>query len=199
MVIYLPGFLSSPASHKARLLAQHMADRGLADRFWCPALSHDPREALAQIEAGIARAATPPTLVGSSLGGLYAAALAQTHGLRAVLINPAVLASLTLSSYIGRQTWLATGEPFDFTADHVAALAEIESRPVRHQEALWLLLETGDEVLDYRAALARYPRARHTVIEGGDHSFLHFAEYLDDILEFAGLRAHHAPGTGAPV
>ena len=49
----------------------------------------------------------------------------------------------------------------------------------------WLLVETGDEVLDYRQAVQRYAGARQTVIEGGDHSFLHFPDFIDSIIEFS--------------
>ena len=50
-----------------------------------------------------------------------------------------------------------------------------------------LLVETGDEVLDYRQAVAKYAGARQVVLEGGDHSFTRWDAYLDTVLEFAGL------------
>jgi predicted esterase YcpF (UPF0227 family) len=53
-ILYLHGFRSSPQSWKARLLAEAMATRGLAERFHCPALSHDPDTAIAQAEAILA-------------------------------------------------------------------------------------------------------------------------------------------------
>jgi predicted esterase YcpF (UPF0227 family) len=49
------------------------------------------------------------------------------------------------------------------------------------------LLETGDELLDYRQAVSRYTGARQTLIEGGDHSFRHFGEFIDPIIDYAGL------------
>jgi predicted esterase YcpF (UPF0227 family) len=45
------------------------------------------------------------------------------------------------------------------------------------------MVETGDEVLDYRHAVARYAGARQTVLEGGDHSFTRWDDYLDPILQ----------------
>ena len=51
----------------------------------------------------------------------------------------------------------------------------------------WLLVEEGDETLDYRLAVDRYAGARQTVLPGGDHSFTRWDDYLDDILKFAGL------------
>jgi len=55
------------------------------------------------------------------------------------------------------------------------------------RERYLLLVETGDEVLDYRNALEKYRGARQLVIEGGDHGFSDFAAYLKPVLEFAGV------------
>lgn len=184
-ILYLHGFRSSPASFKARAVAEAMAARGLQERFFCPALSHEPRQAMVQAEAILA-AEGPLTLVGSSLGGFYATWLAERHGLRAVLVNPAVLAHLSLADYVGPQTNLYTGEEFMFTREHVAQLQAMEVADLR-PERYWLLVEEGDEVLDYRQAVARYRDARQTVLAGGDHSFTRFVDFVPQILEFAGL------------
>lgn len=185
-LLYLHGFRSSPASWKIGLLRAELARRGLADRLDCPALSPVPDEAIAQAEALIAAAPGPLTLAGSSLGGYYATWLAEKHDLRAVLINPAVVAPLSLAAYIGPQTNLHTGETFLFTAGHVAQLRALETPRVTPQHYL-LLVETGDEVLDYRAAVAHYAGCRQIVDAGGDHSYTRFSERLPQILEFAGL------------
>ena len=185
-VLYLHGFRSSPQSWKARLLADAMAVRGLADRFHCPALSHDPDLAIAQAEAILAAHPGPFTLIGSSLGGYYATWLAEKHGLPAILINPAVVAPLSLETYVGPQTSLYGGEPFEFTHAHIAALRKMEA-PVITPEHYWLLVEAGDEVLDYRLATARYAGCRQTVLPGGDHSFTRFPDFIGQIIEFSGL------------
>jgi len=49
------------------------------------------------------------------------------------------------------------------------------------------MVETGDEVLDYRQAVERYRGCRQMVIEGGDHGFSDFDDYLDTVLEFCGV------------
>jgi predicted esterase YcpF (UPF0227 family) len=187
MIIYLHGFRSSPASQKVQMLARRMAERGLSDRLWCEQLPFAPLRAIAVAERAIAAAPTPPTLVGSSLGGYYATWLAEQHDLKAVLINPAVLAHLSLADFVGSHTNLYTGERFDFTLEHVEELRRIDVAEIRKPERFWLLVETADEVLDYRQAVLKYVGARQTVIEGGDHSFQHFGEFLDGILAFAGL------------
>jgi predicted esterase YcpF (UPF0227 family) len=185
-ILYLHGFCSSPASWKVRLLADALEARGQSDRLICPALSYVPKEAIAQAEAIIAGHDGPLTLVGSSLGGFYATWLAERHDLRAVLINPAVVAPLSLDTFVGRQTNLHTGESFDFTAEHIEELRGLEVAQVTPQRYL-LLVETGDEVLDYRQALARYAGCRQRVLEGGDHSFVHFPDLLPQLFEYCGL------------
>lgn len=192
MIIYLHGFRSAPASVKAQALKARMAERGLDGAFWCEQLPVSPRAAIALAEAQIARCATrpgapAPTLVGSSLGGFYATWLAERHGLAAVLVNPAVVAPLSLEAYVGEQTNLYTGERFDFTHAHIEELRALEVPAITRPERYWLLVETGDEVLDYRHALARYAGARQTVLEGGDHGFSRWNDYLDDVIRYAGL------------
>jgi predicted esterase YcpF (UPF0227 family) len=185
-ILYLHGFRSSPASWKIRLLGEHLAATGLREALLCPALSHVPNEAISQAEALIAAADGQLTLVGSSLGGYYATWLAEKHDLRAVLINPAVLAPLSLTEHLGKQTNLHTGETFEFTAAHIDELRTIEV-PIITPARYLLLVETGDEVLDYREAVARYAGCRQIVLEGGDHSFTRFPEFVPQILEFCGL------------
>ena len=60
----------------------------------------------------------------------------------------------------------------------------IEVARLAHPERYWLLVETGDETLDHRHAVARYAGARQTVLPGGDHSFTRWPEFLDDIIGF---------------
>lgn len=188
MIVYLHGFRSSPQSNKARRLKAHMEALGFGHLFWCGQLPASPREAIALAEARIASSATPVTVVGSSLGGYYATYLAEKHGLRAVPINPAVVAHLSLAEFVGPQTNLYTGEMFDFRPEYIDELRAIEAPKLSHPENFLLLAETGDEVLDYRQAVAKYAGCRQVVLEGGDHSFTRFGDYMDTILRFAGLR-----------
>jgi len=184
-ILYLHGFRSSPQSFKARAVGEAMAARGQAADFFCPALSHEPRLAMAQAEAILA-ARPDLTVAGSSLGGFYATWLAEKYDLRAVLVNPAVVAHLSLADYVGPQTYLYSGEVFEFTREHVAQLQALEVDHIR-PERYWLMVEEGDEVLDYRQAVARYAGARQTVLAGGDHSFTRFVDFVPQILEFSGL------------
>jgi len=185
LILYLHGFCSSPASAKSRLLGEYMAERGLADHFVCPQLSTVPDEVIAELSALIEAADGQVTLVGSSLGGHYANHLAEKYGLNAVLINPAVVKYLDAAVFIGDHTNFHSGEHFTFTVAHAAQLAAQVSQPTPGR--YWLLSETGDEVLDWRQAVEFYAGCRQTVLQGGDHSFTRFPEFMPQILEFSGL------------
>lgn len=185
-ILYLHGFCSSPESWKAKILGDAMRARGLSERFFCPALSPVPNEAIAQAEAIIDLHNDELTLVGSSLGGYYATFLAEKHGLRAALVNPAVVAPLSLSAYIGTQKNLHTGETFEFTAAHIDQLRTLECMTITPNRYL-LLVETGDEVLDYRNAVRRYAGCRQEIFAGGDHSFTRFPDLLPQLFEFCRL------------
>jgi predicted esterase YcpF (UPF0227 family) len=152
--------------------------------FCCPQLPISPRAAVELAESIIKTAGQPITIIGSSLGGYFATWLMERHPQRirhVVLVNPAVNAN-GAEAFVGIQTNWHTGERFEFTHQHVAELQALLMPLVRHQERYWLLVETGDEVLDYRLAVAKYGKARQTVLDGGDHSFTHWTDYLDEIV-----------------
>ncbi len=191
MILYLHGFTSGPQSRKVQALAARLAARGLADRLICPQLPASPAAAIAlteEILQKVGAGGTAPTLVGSSLGGFYATHLAERHRLKAVLVNPVVVAALELERFLGPQTWLYSGEPFEFTRQHIAELRALEVRRLSNPARYWLLAEEGDEILDHRQAVRRYAGARQTVLPGGDHSFTRWEDYLDALIAFAGLR-----------
>jgi predicted esterase YcpF (UPF0227 family) len=187
VILYLHGFRSAPASHKAQALAARMTERGSGQQFVCPQLPVSPSAAIALANDIIANVDDNVTVIGSSLGGFYATHLAEQHGLNAVLVNPAVVAHLSLAELVGHHTNLYTGEAFDFTVQHIEELRALDVERITRPERYWLLAESGDEVLDYRLAVAKYVGAQQSVLAGGDHSFTRWPAYLDRIIAFAGL------------
>jgi uncharacterized protein len=184
MLIYIHGFNSSAQSGKAREMGAWMAARGLGEAFVCPDLPERPAQAMALLEDLIARSRGAAKLVGSSLGGFYATFLAEKHDLKAVLVNPCVGCHDKLASYVGQpqKNW-HTGAEYVFGPEHLAELQAL-ARPARRLDNYFLLVEQGDEVLDYREAVDFYAGARQVVLEGGDHGFTRFTDYLPAILEF---------------
>ncbi len=107
MLLYLHGFRSSPQSFKSRLVQERM--RAGAWRNISPAPrsmsrrsepSPRPRPAIRGARAG---GETDIAIIGSSLGGFYARWLAERHGCRAVLLNPAIHPWTDLEKYLGEQ------------------------------------------------------------------------------------------------
>ena len=187
MLLYIHGFNSSAQSHKARLTRERMAALGRAAEFACPDLDHRPLRAIAQLEALIAEAGDAPvSVIGSSLGGYYATYLSESQGLKTALLNPAVRPYERLRDALGPQCNLYTGAQYEFTARHLAELESLEVPRVTPGRYL-LVVTTGDEVLDYRMAVACYTGCRQIVIEGGDHGFSGFSEHLETVLGFCGV------------
>lgn len=186
MIVYLHGFNSSPHSHKAEVLGRYLAERGLGQNYRCPALGPLASEAVREIERHLS--ARPVCFVGSSLGGFYATYLAEKHDTRAVLINPAIEPHVGLRAYLGPQANVHTGEPYELTPAHLAEWERLVVPRITPHRYL-LLVETGDEVLDYREALRRYAGCEQVVVPGGDHSLQSFPQHLARIVEFAGHAA----------
>ncbi|WP_425929162.1 YqiA/YcfP family alpha/beta fold hydrolase [Pseudomonas sp. NyZ201] len=187
-ILYIHGLNSSPGSMKASQLLAVMQRMGLAGQLRIPALHHHPRQAIAQLEADIAELGRP-LLVGSSLGGYYATHLAERHGLKALLINPAVNPHQLFDGYLGTQTNHYTGETWELTHGHVEALAALEVPPPLDAARYQVWLQTGDETLDYRRAERFYRACALRIEAGGDHSFQRFALHLPALLSYAGIDA----------
>ena len=193
MLIYLHGFRSSPKSAKASLLAERMRTLGRSADFVCPQLPASPFAALEVVN----KIAPQPrdTLIGSSLGGFYATWLAEKTGARCVLLNPAVDPADGLQRYVGVQTMFHSDEPFEFKVEHVAELRALTVGAITFPARYFLIAAKGDELIDWRDMVAHYPGARHKVLEGSDHGLADFPQYLDEVLEFAGVLP--APGAAA--
>ncbi len=194
-LIYLHGFRSSPGSVKAQILVRAVAALPAATRprLFVPALATEPAAAVDGVAALIEREVRSPadalTLVGSSLGGFYATHLAERFGARAVLINPAIRPYEDLAPYAGTQTNLYTGEAFEVIEEHFAQLRALAVARITRPERYLLLVRSGDEVLDWREAVAFYRGAWQYVAGGGDHGWAEFAAELPSVLRFAGCAA----------
>lgn len=189
-LVYLHGFNSSPRTVKGRKLAAAAAMLADPPRVHVPMLHHRPatamRDVCAWVDANVAEY-TALTFVGSSLGGYYATWLAERYGCRAVVINPAVRPAATLGTLAGPQRNLHTGEAWELTGEHFAELAALAvARPTR-MERYFLLMRSGDELLDWRDAVRQYAGAWQYVAGGGDHGWEDIDDEIPAILRFAGI------------
>lgn len=185
-ILYLHGFRSSPKSFKAQWLAHRLRALGQDARWHCPQLPPSPREAMALIR-GQFDLQPGDTIIGSSLGGFYATWLAERHGCRAALLNPAVRPADRLHAQIGTQRMWHSDEPFEFRPEYVQELRDLEIPVITVPQRYLLVAAKGDELLDWRDMVAQYPGARHVVLEGSDHGLSDFADHGDAVLRFAGV------------
>jgi predicted esterase YcpF (UPF0227 family) len=187
-IVYLHGLNSSPASVKAQALGRAIAGLPFNSRpeYFVPQLHHRPATAMRAVGAWVdARSPAWLTLVGSSLGGFYATHLAEGYGAKAVLINPTVRPYEDLVSHLGPQRNMYTGEDYELTREHFAELAALKVDRITRPQRYFLLTQTGDEILDWRDAVAFYGGAWQFVQGGGDHAFQNFDAQIPAILHFA--------------
>jgi predicted esterase YcpF (UPF0227 family) len=193
-IVYLHGFNSGPASVKAQLLGHAIAALDAPSRpaYFVPQLHHRPAAAMREMTAwvdaaGGAFGGRSLTFVGSSLGGFYATYLAERYGAKAALINPAIRPAKSLASYLGPQRNTATGETYVLTRGHFVELETFSVERVTDPRRYLLLLQSGDELLDWQEAVAFYAGAWQSVQGGGDHAFQHFETQIAPILRFSGI------------
>ena len=201
-LLYLHGFRSSPRSFKAQRLQAWLAAHRPEVRWWCPQLPPSPREAMALVRHGTAGWPRGRSAVlGSSLGGFYATAVAEATGWPAVLLNPAVdpardlarprrradglpraRGALLLPRRIRRRTARPGGG-----GDHAARTLLRHHRQGRRGARL-----ARD---DARAIPARTIR----LLEGGDHALSDFDDHLPhpEVPEAVRLRRFRSPRRSA--
>ncbi|WDE14428.1 esterase YqiA [Thalassomonas haliotis] len=192
-MLYIHGFNSSPLSVKAVQTRDYLAANHPEVGFYCPQLKTNSQGAIEQLESlvnsGVGREnSLEPThsrwfLIGSSLGGYFAHYLAEKYALPAVLINPAVKPYQLLRDYPSEQTQPYTGEVYRIGTEEIDALKALESN-ISLKNNYLVMLQTGDEVLNYRQAAAKYQDCHLRIHNGGDHSFVGYQDSLPDIMQF---------------
>lgn len=179
MFLFIHGFTSSSHSRKAQVLKTWLTEQGRENEWLCPDLPIDPTHAMEVLCEIIESSSQPVKLVGSSLGGFYATLLSAKYDLKAVLINPAVNAGLSLRRGIGFHKAWHSEEELEFTQAHVDALNAMTLLSPKEPNNLFVMLERGDETLDWKKAAAYYQDCHQLVYRDGDHGFTRF----DDVLE----------------
>ena len=183
MVIYIHGFGSSGKGGKSLQFREYFKSQNIP--CIAPSLSYVPALAIDTLEQLI-ESYDEVTLIGSSLGGFYSIYLAEKYGLKAVLINPAIDSSKTLKRMLSlgaTQKNYYDDTRFDWTVEHVDMLLDFRVKEVQNGK-YFLLLQTGDDVLDYKEALAKLPLAQTIVEEGGTHPFEKVERHFEAVKAF---------------
>lgn len=191
LYLYIHGFNSSPLSYKARQLQHWLSGLNRPERLLVPRLPYSPAEAVALLEAlVIEHAPRPLVLLGSSLGGYYAAWLTERFAplqpIRSVLINPSIRPFELFDLWLGENENLYTHEHYVLTTEHLQQLKALDCPQLADPSRYLLLTQTGDEVLDYRQGVEKYSGSLQVVTPGGEHGFTNFESYWPRIFEFAG-------------
>lgn len=190
-IIYLHGFLSSPKSEKALLVSNYISTNHPKVKLHMPTLSGDSATAIETISnivtQFIANKETPINtlrFIGSSMGGFLATYFVQSFGGKAALINPAVEPFNLVADYFGSHENPYTGEVFQINCSSVEHLRHINLKVTANDPNYYVLLQTGDETLDYRLAESKYGKQRCLIEEGGNHSFMHLENHLEEVMKF---------------
>lgn len=186
VLIYIHGFLSSPNSFKARLVKDWLTENRSDIFYECPYLSAYPAEAKKTLIETIDRyKAEEIMVIGSSLGGFWATWLTELYGFPSVLVNPAAAPSMLLPEYLGVELKnFYTDDVYILDEKDVDEIRELNQAELNQKEKYWLMVQTGDESLDYRLALKKYAGCRQLVEEGGDHSFQQFERWIPSAVSF---------------
>lgn len=192
MILFIHGFGSCGWGQKSLQLRRHF---GL-QQVIAPDLPFHPEQAIHRLQGLIARYPVR-ALIGSSLGGFFATALNASGPLPAILVNPVVRPHELLARYLGPQRRWCDGARFEVRQDYLAALMRLQRDRLAADERYLVLLQQGDETLDYRQAAEFYRDKEVVQIAGGSHRFERFEQQLPRIDRWLGQHGGDVqPGSG---
>lgn len=189
LLLYIHGFNSSSLSHKANVMRDYCATHRTDVKVLTPQLPSFPQQAALHLQGLVEQYKNDYqiALVGSSLGGYLSTWLNAQYGFKAVVVNPAVKPYELLADYLGEQENPYTHEKYLLEPKHIDELKALEVKTLNDVKDFWLLQQVEDEVLDYRQAVDKYQGSKQTVEQGGDHSFVNFERYPEQILAFLNI------------
>lgn len=186
-IIYLHGFQSSALSIKGQQIKDYCQQQGNV-QVHLPDLNMPPEQTMAHVAAMIENL-DQVVLVGSSLGGFYATQLVAKYGVPAVLINPAMRPWQLFRDLFGSdQIPYVVNAEWTLDDTHLDQLEQMAVPFVQDADKILVLLQQGDEVLDYREAQRYYSNASHQsmlIMEAnGNHAMENFADKIPMALQF---------------
>ena len=186
MIIYIHGFGSHGYGSKAKVFREYF--HSIGEDFIAPSLSYVPKLAIQTLEELINSYHEDVFLIGSSLGGFYATYLSQLPKVKKiVLINPATKPTETLSRALGDAPNFYDDSSFLWTQKHLEMLKQYDycmPNSSKELRKFFVLLQKGDELLDYSDAAKKYEGAKLIIEEGGSHSFNGIKRHFKSIKDF---------------
>lgn len=185
-IIYLHGFKSNSNSIKGKLL-QHYCAKYPEIQVHLPDLNMSPKAAIAYV-SGLIESMHDVALLGSSLGGFYATHLVAQHAVPAVLINPAMRPWQLFRELFDEQLPYQVHSKWCLDEADLVQLQQLALPVAQDADKILVLLQQGDEVLDYREAHRYYSAAHPPAIlmteAHGSHGMDDFAEKIPFVLQF---------------
>lgn len=182
LILYVHGWNSHAKARKAELLKNELQNHNSFEAT-AISLNNHPREAVKQLIEFIESKQDDYVvhLIGSSLGGYYSTYVAEKMNLKAAMINPAVWAYKIFEHDRGKNTNPNTSEEYFIDQEWIDSLEEIFIENPTPERYL-VLLQTGDETLNYKYAEKYFTGANLVIDEGGNHSFENLEIKLPQIL-----------------
>ena len=187
VVLYIHGFLSSPKSFKSVATENWLAKNRPDIQFVSPSLSSYPaiaRDSLLDLISKYSHHEI--SVIGSSMGGFWATFLKERDLVnQCVLVNPAVAPHLRFNEFVGKPLKNYHSDDIYFLGDSdLNVLVDCDVPRPNNQNAYWLMVQTGDEVLDYKLAVEKYHGAKQSIEPNGNHSFEGYENWINDIIQF---------------
>ena len=183
-ILYFHGFASSSNSNKAKILKKYISKNYKNAEIIIPDIDNNFKLAVNQIHDLIDNAKHPIVFIGSSLGGYYASYFSSKFKTKSVLINPAIPPLKDFEMYLGENENYSTGEKFVITPEDIRYIRKMSYKKYANAKNTYVLLESGDEVLNYKDAAKYFSGSYLDIIYGGSHSYESLDEKLKNIVNF---------------
>ena len=183
-ILYFHGFASSSNSNKAKLIKNYFSKLSKNINVFTPDLKNNFSKAIVQINQLINMSDREIAFMGSSLGGYYASIFSNLSNSKAVLINPAISPLIGFEKYLGENKNYSTGEKFYISKKDIKFLRLFGKKKFRNQKNTLILLESGDDVLNYLETVSYYKGSRIDIKFGGTHSYDSMNIKLQKICDF---------------
>ena len=183
-ILYFHGFKSSSDSGKAQDFKNFIENHTSQTSIVIPDLDDDFKNANNQIKNLINEIETNILFMGSSLGGYYALYFAQLYKTKSVLINPAIPPLNNFEIHLGKNENYATGNKFTISKNDISYIRSLHHKKILDPSNHLILLESGDEILDYIETVSYFKGSSMDIFYGGNHSYTSIKEKLIKIKYF---------------
>ena len=183
-ILYFHGFKSSSDSGKAQEIKNFIKNHTSQTKIVIPDLDDDFKKANKQIKNLINENEKRIFFMGSSLGGYYALYFAELYKTKSVLINPAIPPLKDFEIHLGKNENYATGNKFIISKDDISYIRSLHHKRILDPTNHLILLESGDEILDYIKTVSYFKESPMDIFYGGNHSYTSIKEKFIKIKHF---------------